>query len=308
MILKGRDLLTLKDFSPEEIRYLIDKAIEIKKNPNKFSKTMEGKTLTMIFQKTSTRTRVSFEAAMTQMGGHAIYLNWMTTQFVMADLKDEAKCVSRYSDVIMARLLKHVDLQELAKGSEVSVINGLCEKYHPCQILGDLLTIKEKKGKLKGLKLVYIGIANNVSNSLTVGCTKFGINFTLCSPERHSPSFDEELVRDAKKTELYIEEKNPKKAVKDADIIYTDTWIDMEFFLDPKFQKEKERRITTFMPYQVNKELLRHNDRALIMHPLPAHRGVEIDNFAIDSPNSIIFDQAENRLYIQKAILSSLVK
>ncbi|MEM5847363.1 MAG: ornithine carbamoyltransferase [Candidatus Aenigmatarchaeota archaeon] len=308
MNLKGRDLLTLKDYTKEEIKYLIDKAIEIKRNPKKFSKSLEGKTLAMIFQKTSTRTRVSFEVAMTQMGGHAIYLDWRTTQFPIADIRDEARCIARYSDAIMARMLKHADLKLLADAAEVPVINGCCEKYHPCQILGDLLTIKEKKGKLEGLKLVYMGIANNISNSLTVGCTKVGMNFVLCSPERHPPSFDEEIIKEAKKTGLYFEEKDPRKAIKDADIIYTDTWIDMELFLDPKFKKEKERRIKTFAPYQVNKKLLELNPNVLVMHPLPAHRGLEIDDYTIESKNSIIFDQAENRLHIQKAILLELIK
>ena len=307
MNLEGRDLLTLKDYSPREIQHLIDKAIEIKKNPKKYSKTLENKTLTMIFQKTSTRTRLSFEAGMTQLGGHAIYLDWMKTQFIMADIKDETKCVARYSDIIMARMLRHADLREMAEGSEVPVINGLCEKYHPCQILGDLMTIQEKKGKLKGLKLVYLGIANNVSNSLTAGCTKTGINFTLCTPERHPSSLDEELIKEAKKTGLYTEENDVKKAVKDADILYTDTWIDMELFLDPKFQKEKERRIRTLIPYQVNASLI-NNSNSFFMHPLPAHRGFEVDDFVLDSPNSIVFDQAENRLHIQKALLIELIK
>ena len=305
--MKGRDLLTLKELSSKEIDNIIDLGIKIKKNPEKHSTKLKDKSLAMIFQKTSTRTRISFEVAMTQLGGHAIYLDWRTTQFVMADIKDEAKVVSRYVDCIMARMLRHADLLELARGSEVPVINGLCEKYHPCQILGDLMTIKEKKGKLDGLKLVYFGIANNVSNTLTIGCTKVGMNFTLCAPEINPSSLDQQLLDDAKKTGLYEEEKDPKKAVKDADILYTDTWVDMEFFLDPKFQREKERRIVTLMPYQINKKLLENNN-ALIMHPLPAHRGFEIDDFAMDSPNSIIFDQAENRLHSQKAILLTLIK
>jgi ornithine carbamoyltransferase len=302
----AKHIISLRELEPKEIEHIIDKGIEIKKNPNKFSKALDGKTLAMIFQKTSTRTRVSFEVGMTQLGGHAIYLDWRTTQFVMADIKDETKVVSRYVDCIMARLLKNADLLEMTKGSEVPVINGLCEKYHPCQILGDLMTIKEKKGKLDGLKLVYFGIANNVSNTLTIGCTKVGMNFTLCAPERNLPSMDQQLLDEAKKTGLYEEEKDPKKAIKGVDIVYTDTWVDMEFFLDPKFQKEKERRIVTFMPYQINKKLL-ENSNALIMHPLPAHRGFEIDNFAMDSPNSIIFDEAENRLHVQKAILLYLL-
>jgi ornithine carbamoyltransferase len=303
-----RHLLTLKDFKPDEIEKIINKAMEIKQNPENYRRSMEYKTLAMLFQKTSTRTRISFEVGMTQMGGHAIYLDWRTTQFTIAELEDEAKVVSRYVDIIMARLLKHEGLLSMAKVSEVPVINGLCERYHPCQILGDLMTIKEKFGKLKGLKLTYVGIANNVSNSLTVGCTKTGMNFTLCAPERHPISLDQELINEAKKTGLYEENTNIKEAIKDADVIYTDTWVDMEFFTDPKFEKEKERRLKVFMPYQINKELLEENNpKALIMHDMPIHVGYEMTRDVVESKKAIIFDQAENRLHAQKAIILFLL-
>ena len=301
-----KHLLTLKDFTPKEIEYIIDKGIEIKKNPEKFSDALAYKTLIMIFQKTSTRTRVSFETGMTQLGGHAIYLDWRTTQFIMSEIKDEIRVVSRYADIVMARLIKNKDLMEMAKFCTVPLINGLCEKYHPCQILGDLMTVKEKLGKLKGLKFTYLGIANNVSNSLTVGCTKTGMEFTLCAPERHTISLDQDLIDTAKKTGLYFEVKNPKQAVKDADVVYTDTWIDMELFFNPKFKEEKERRMKTFMPYQLNTELLK-NSNALIMHDMPVHIGYEITRDLVESPKSIIFDQAENRLHIQKAIILYLL-
>lgn len=302
-----RHLLTLKDFKAEEIERIIDFGIEIKRNPEEYRKHMEDKTLAMLFQKTSTRTRISFEVGMTQMGGHAIFLDWRTTQFTIADLEDEAKVVSRYVDIIMARLLKHESLRAMAKSSEVPVINGLCEKYHPCQILGDLMTVKEKFGKLEGLKLTYVGIGNNVSNSLTVGCTKSGMNFTLCAPERHPISLDQELIEDAKKTGFYEENANIKEAIKDADVIYTDTWVDMEFFTDPKFKEEKERRMKTFMPYQINKELLENNSKALIMHDMPIHFGYEMTRDVAESERAIIFDQAENRLHSQKAAMLFLL-
>lgn len=305
--MKGRDLLTLKELNGKEINDIIDFGIKIKKNPENYSTKLKDKTLAMIFQKTSTRTRISFEVGMTQLGGHAIYLDWMKTQFVMADIKDEAKVVSRYVDCIMARLLKHADLLEIAKGSEVPVINGLCEKYHPCQTLGDLMTIKEHKGKLDGLKLAYLGIGNNVSNTLGLGCIRTGMHFTLCVPEMDSLSIDKELLNELKASGLYNEEKDPKKAIKGADIVYTDTWVNMEVFLDPKFEDEKNRRIKLLMPYQVNKKLL-EGSGALVMHDLPAHRGYEIDDYAMTCPNSIIFDQAENRLHSQKAVLLTLIK
>ncbi|MEM3555990.1 MAG: ornithine carbamoyltransferase [Candidatus Micrarchaeia archaeon] len=295
-------LLTLKELDGKQIENLIDKAIEVKKNQKKWSNSLEDKTLAMVFQKTSTRTRVSFEVGMTQLGGHAIYLDWRTTQFTISDIRDETKCLSRFVDIIMARVLKHEDLQKMASASEVPVINGLCEKYHPCQSLGDLMTIKEHKGKLKGLKVVYLGIGNNVSNTLSLGCVRTGMRFTLCVPEMDPLCIDNELLNEVRRSGLYEEEKDPKKAVKDADVVYTDTWVNMEFFTDPKFEKEKERRIKTCMPYQLNRKLVEGTD-ALIMHDMPIHRGYEIDEWSIYSPNSIIFDQAENRLHIQKAIM-----
>lgn len=295
-------LLTLKELNGKQIESLVDKAIEIKGNQAKWKDALAGKTLAMVFQKTSTRTRVSFEVGMTQLGGHAIYLDWRTTQFTISDIRDEAKCLSRFVDIIMARLLKHEDLRKMADASEVPVINGLCEKYHPCQTLGDLMTIKEHKGKLKGLKVVYLGIGNNVSNTLSLGCVRTGMHFTLCAPEFDPLCIDNELLDEVRGSGLYEEEKDPKKAVKDADVVYTDTWVNMEFFTDPKFQKEKERRIKMCMPYQLNRKLVEGTD-ALIMHDMPIHRGYEIDEWSIYSPNSIIFDQAENRLHIQKAIM-----
>jgi len=301
-----KHLLTLKELEPKEIEYIINKGIEIKKNPERFSNALSNKTLAMIFQKTSTRTRVSFETGMTQLGGHAIYLDWRTTQFIISEIKDEIRFISRCVDIVMARLLKNSDLMEMAKYCSIPLINGLCEKYHPCQILGDLMTVKEKFRKLKGLKLVYFGIANNVSNTLTIGCTKTGMQFVLCAPKRHSISLDQDLINTAKKTDLYFEEKDPKKAVKDADIVYTDSWVDMELFLDPKFKEEKERRIKTLMPYQLNNNLLK-NSKALIMHDMPIHIGYEITRDIVEDKRSIIFDQAENRLHIQKAIMLYLL-
>lgn len=295
-------LLTMKELDGRQIESLIDKAIEIKKNQQKWWNALDHKTLAMVFQKTSTRTRVSFEVGMTQLGGHAIYLDWRTTQFTMSDIKDESKCLSRFVDIIMARLLKHADLEKMASASEVPVINGLCEKYHPCQSLGDLMTIKEHKGKLKGLKVVYLGIGNNVSNTLSLGCVRTGMRFTLCAPEMDPLCVDNELLEELRKSGLYEEEKDPKKAVQGADVVYTDTWVNMEFFTDPKFEKEKERRIKTCMPYQLNRKLV-EGTNALIMHDMPIHQGYEIDEWSIYTPKSIIFDQAENRLHIQKAIM-----
>jgi ornithine carbamoyltransferase len=285
---------------------IIDKAIEVKQNPEKYRKALEGKSLAMIFQKTSTRTRVSFEVAMTQLGGHALYIDWRTTNFTIADIYDETQYLSRNVDCIMARLLRNADLQVMAKASRVPVINGCDEKYHPSQAIADLMTMKEKKGKLKGLKLVYIGVHNNVCNSLIEGCTKTGVKITTVTPIFNEPSRDDELLEEARKTGLYETTLDVKEAVKDADFVYTDTWVDMEFFTDPKFAAEKEKRIKLMMPYQVNKELLR-GSKAYIMHDMPIHRGYEISEDVIESPNSIIYEQSENRLYSAKAILLKLL-
>ncbi|MEM0095353.1 MAG: ornithine carbamoyltransferase [Candidatus Bathyarchaeia archaeon] len=299
-------LISFKGLSGQQLMEIIDKAIEVKHNPEKYRKALDGKSLAMIFQKTSTRTRVSFEVAMTQLGGHALYIDWRTTNFTIADIYDETQYLSRNVDCIMARLLRNADLQVMAKASRVPVINGCDEKYHPSQAIADLMTMKEKKGKLKGLKLVYIGVHNNVCNSLIEGCTKTGVKIVTVTPIFNEPSRDDELLEEAKKTGLYETTLDVKEALKDADFVYTDTWVDMEFFNDPKYAAEKEKRIKLMMPYQVNKELLKGSN-ALIMHDMPIHRGYEISADVIESPNSIIYEQSENRLYAAKAILLKLL-
>ena len=304
-----KNLLTLKEFSSSELSRVIDHAIELKQKYKRGERPelMKNKTLVMLFQKTSTRTRTSFEAGVTQLGGHAIFLDWATTQFKLANIQDEARCIDRYADIVMARVLRHADLLKMADVMKKPVINGLCEKYHPCQTIADLQTMQEHLGNLKGKKLVYLGIANNVSNTLSLGCVKMGMHFTLCVPERHPISLDEDLLKEVRATGLYAEEKDPKKAVTGADVLYADAWIDMELFLDPKFKDEKERRLKTFMPYQLGRTLLDSCENAVIMHDLPAHRGYEIDDYAMNSERAIIFDQAENRLHAQKAIMLHLL-
>lgn len=310
MSLYIRHLLTLKDYTRKELEGLIDLAIKIKKNPDKYSKSLENKTFVMLFEKTSTRTRCSFEAGMTQLGGHAIFLDWKSSQLsIGAELADEIRSIERYSDAIGARVMKHETLEKMISFVKKPVINMLSEKHHPCQALGDMLTIKEHFGKLNGLKLVFTGIANNVSNSLVDAGTKLGMKVVLAVPEKHPPALDPELESMAKKTGLYFETKDLKEAVKDADVLYTDTWVDMELISDPNFAKEKERRLKALMPYQVSSKLLEETgSKAKIMHCLAAHVGYEITRDAIEHPKSIIFEQAENRMHIQKAILLSLIK
>lgn len=299
-------LLTLKDWSSKEVRELIDSSLEIKRNPEDYEFALEGKSLAMIFQKTSTRTRLSFEVGMTQLGGHAVYMDWLTTNLVLADLRDEARSISGYVDGILARVLKNSDLQVMAEASRVPVINGCDEKYHPCQIIADLVTVKEKRGRLEGLKVVYIGVHNNVCNSLIVGCTKAGVRIVTVTPLVNEASVDEGLVEAAKATGLYEHSLDVKAAVEDCDVVYTDTWVDMEFFLDPKFKKEKKKRIKLMLPFQVNRKLLGDSD-ALIMHDMPIHRGYEIADGLIESANSVIYSQSENRLYSAKAVLLKLL-
>ncbi len=301
-----RHLISFKDWTSEEVEFLIDKAIEVKKSPEKYQTALQGNSLAMIFQKTSTRTRVSFEVAMTQLGGHALYIDWLTTQLAMADLGDEVKYLSRNVDCIMARLKKNADLAKMASASRVPVINGCDEKYHPCQAIADLMTVKEHKGRLKGLKLVYIGVHNNVCNSLIEACTMTGMHITTVTPIMHEPARDNELLEKAQKTGLHTLTLDAKEAVKDVDVVYTDTWIDMELFLDPKFKEEKEKRIKQMLPYQINSQLV-EGSQALVMHDMPIHRGYEIDAAMVEAPNSVIFDQAENRLHSEKAILLKLL-
>jgi len=307
-----RHMLSLNDYAPDEISAIVDMAIHIKNNQEKYHDALRRKSLAMLFQKTSTRTRVSFECAMTQLGGHSIYMDWEKTNFMLADVGDEIRYVSSNVDVIMARVLQNENMKSMAEGSRVPVINGCCNKYHPCQIICDLVTIKEKFGKLAGLHLVYVGVHNNVANSLITGCTKVGMKVTMITPERNRHSFDKKIVEMASSTGLLevfygdIEPGTVEGHIGDADIIYTDTWIDMEFYLDQNFKDEKERRIKKFSPFQINMKML-EKSKAHIMHDMPIHAGYEITRDVVEHPRSIIFQQAENRLHGQKAILMKLL-
>ena len=300
-------LLNFTKLTGKQLTSMIDKGIDVKHNPKKYTEALKDKSCALLFQKTSTRTRVSFEVAMTQLGGHALFIDWRTTNFALADLGDEVQYLSRNVDCIMARLLRNSDLQTMAKASRVPVINGCDEKYHPSQAIADLITIKEKKGKLKGVKLVYVGIHNNVCNSLIEGCTKTGVKITTVTPIFNEPTRDDELLKAAKKTRLWETTLDVQQAVKDADFVYTDTWVDMEFFTDPKSIAEKEKRLKQMMPYQINKQLLK-NSKAYVMHDMPIHRGYETTGDVVQSPKSIIYEQSENRLYSAKAILLELLR
>ena len=300
-------LLTLKEWTPDEILATVKNSLAVKLHPERYRQTLADLSLGLLFQKTSTRTRTSFEVGMTQMGGHAVYMDWGATNFALADLKDEAQVLSRYVDGIVARMKHNDDLLNLASGSEVPVINGCCDRYHPCQALGDLLTMYEVRGGLSDLHAVYTGILNNVCNSLIVACTKAGVRITIVTPEINPASKDDELMNAARATGLLEETLDLQDAVRDADFVYTDTWIDMEFFFDESYAEEKQRRIDAFSPYQINEELLESTD-AYVMHCLPAHKGYEVTAGVMDSTQCIAVDQAENRMHAQKAVLLRLME
>ncbi len=308
-----KHFLHLKDYSADELRSILDRAAEIKKNPEKYGDILKNKTLVMLFQKSSTRTRLSFEAGMTQLGGHGIFVDQKTTQFSLTDFKDEIRAVMRFGDVLMFRALKFADVQTAALFNQIPVIDACSEKYHPCQAMGDLLTMAEHSGGLENVKkVVWLGIENNVSNTLKLVCAKLGIDIVLVAPKAHEVSVDNELNQMADATGKVHHTLDLAEAMKDADYVHTDTWMDMEFFKDgkvkPEFKVEYDKRIAMFKPYQLNASVVEMSGgRAKIMHCMPCHVGYEITRDVIDHPNSVIFDQAENRLHAQKAIILHLL-
>jgi ornithine carbamoyltransferase len=304
--LKGRDILSLVELSPREID-LILKRSSIMARREKIPQQLRTKTVALIFQKPSTRTRVSFETAVAQLGGHPIYLSWNEMQLGRGEtISDTAKVLDRYVNAIMARVFSHDDLVVLAENADAPVVNGLSDKHHPCQILADLLTLIQYKKRLKGLKLAYVGDGNNVCNSLLIGCAKTGVNIAVARPLGYGP--DPETIKraeeaaDASGASISIVE-DPEEAVNGSDAIYTDTFVSMGM------EKEKETRLSTFLPrYQVNKTLLSHaKSGAIFLHCLPAHRGEEVTEDVIDGPQSVVWDEAENRLHTAKGLLSLIL-
>ncbi|KAF6243172.1 ornithine carbamoyltransferase [Nitrosopumilus sp. b1] len=301
MKLKTKDFLTLDELSSKELSQIIDLAIKLKKQKNNKAKPLQNKTLAMIFQKPSTRTRVSFEVGMFQLGGNALNLSPNDMQISRGEsVQDTAKTLSAYVDAIMARVFEDDLLEDLAKNATVPVINGLSNSFHPCQILADLMTIKEKKKKLSGLKIAWIGDGNNVCNSLLYGCALSGINISVATPKEFQP--DSAVVKKSKsKTQVELT-TNPDDAVKNADVVMTDTFTSIHN-LDKK-------RVKKFLPkYQVNSSLMKKAKKdAIFMHCLPAKRGIEVTESVIDGPQSVVWQEAENRLHSQKALLISLIK
>ncbi len=308
-----KHLTTLKDYSKQEIEEIIRLAQEIKAEPEKYADALKNKNLIMLFQKGSTRTRLSFEAGMTELGGHAIFLDMKTTHFSLTDFNDEIKAVMRFGDILMFRAKKYADVELAASLNQIPVIDACSEKYHPCQALGDILTMAEKAGGIEKIKkVVWLGIENNVSNTLKLACAKLGLDIYIAAPEADPDSIDEELNKMADDTGKVHRTLDLDEAMKEADFVHTDTWLNMEFFeegkVKPEFKEEFERRVEFYKPFQLNAELIdKYGAKAKIMHCMPCHIGYEITREAVDHPNSIIFDQAENRLHIQKAIMIYLL-
>lgn len=296
-----KDLLTLKDLSKNQILDLVSLAGRVKKSRGKYSQKLKGKTLLMLFAKPSLRTHLSFDIAMHQLGGHAIFYDMHNSTLGKKEsIKDFARVTARYVDITMARLYKHSDLLELSQYSDKPIINGLTDAYHPCQILGDLLTIKERFGNLHGKKIAYVGDANNnVTHSMIIAGSKLGMKISVSSPKKVEFMPNKKLIVGAK----YEYHENPKNAVVNADIIYTDTW--MSYQIPVEKQKSRMRNLKK---YQINHSLMNHANKAKFMHCLPAHRGHEVTDEVMDSDRSIIYDQAENRTYAEKAVLLKLLE
>ena len=307
-------LVTLKEWTDSQIQDTVEDCLKIKNHPEKYRHTAEALNLGLLFQKTSTRTRCAGEIGIVQLGGHAHYLDWRSTNFGIADLSDEIRVLSAYVDIILARFLKHDDMSDAAKAATVPIINGCCDKYHPTQAIGDLMTIQEHLGKLEGVKVCFVGVHNNVCNSLIAAGTRVGLEVIVIAPEINPAAIDKELWSEAEQKGCYkqvdTESVNNinklQRIIRECDVVYTDTWVDMEFFTDPDFADERERRIQKMMPYQLNPNLLRDLD-CRIMHCLPAHRGYEIHGDLLDDPRSVIFEQSENRLHSMKAIMLNLL-
>ena len=294
-----KDFLTLKDYDSKTISYLLDIAGDVKSDPLKYSKVLEGKNIALLFDKHSTRTRLSFEAGISQMGGNAIYLDAKNLQISRGETHaDTAKIFSLYLDAVVIRTFSHRTVEIFAEEGSIPVINGLTDMYHPCQVLSDLFTIKEAGLLSPGPKITYMGDSNNVTNSLMVGLSKLGIKITISSPSEYKPGQEiMKYIESIKGSNVSIV-SDPVKAAEDADIVYTDVWISMG-------DAESDQKVKKLSSYQLNRELLSHAAKdVIIMHCLPAHRGEEITAEVLDGSNSIVLKQAENRLYAQKALLA----
>ncbi|HDD43167.1 MAG TPA: ornithine carbamoyltransferase [Nitrososphaeria archaeon] len=305
--LRGRDLLSLQDLSPDEVLGLIKLSAELKRDRRKFSGRLSGRSVAMIFEKPSTRTRISLDVAVSELGGNPIYLRFDELQLGRGEtIADTARVLSRYVDLITARVRRHDDLVELARWSDKPVVNALSDLDHPLQTLADMLTILERFGRLKGIKIAWIGDGNNVCNSTLIGATKLGAHISIACPRGYEPDkrylewAEENSARSGSRVELT---ESPEEAVRDADVVMTDTFVSMGM------EAERDRRLKTFIPrYQVTKDLFeKAKPTAIFMHPLPAKRGEEVAPEVIDGERSVVWDQAENRLHTAKAAILSIL-
>lgn len=308
MNLKGRDFLTLRDFTGEEIQYIVDLGLDLKDKLKKGipHPYLQGKSLAMIFQKSSTRTRVSFEVGMYQLGGQALFLSTRDLQIGRGEpVQDTARVLSRYVDGILIRTYEQAEVEAFAKYADVPVINGLTDTYHPTQIIADLITIKEQKGHLKGLNFCYVGDGNNMAHSLAIGMLKCGLNVGIATPDAYQP--DAEIMAYAKGIAAengceFVLTNDPKAVVKNADVVYTDTWASMGQ------EDEKEARAKAFAGYTIDADLFAlAKDDAIFMHCLPAYRGYEMTEDVLEHERSVVFDEAENRMHAHKAIMAAIM-
>jgi ornithine carbamoyltransferase len=306
-------MLNFKNFSAEELQEILDLALDMKRNPEKYSKALEGKKLYTLFEKTSTRTFLSFTTGITELGGTYYNQLWKDSNFVLGEPVSEIKYVCRNVDIIMARLVKNETVELFGKHATVPFINGCDNSYHPCQILADALTILEKFGSLN-VKFLYIGAKNNVFNSLVEFFSKMkqGTLYGL-TPLVNDTACDETFYEEARKTGYYVEldpsmsMEEAKKYANEMDILYTDTWVDMEFFNNPAYQKQKEETLARMMPYQINDEFIK-DSKAIVLHDMPMHVGYEITQSVVDKNLDHILDQAENRRHAEKAVMVTLLK
>jgi ornithine carbamoyltransferase len=305
--MRGKDFLTIRDFTTEQLRHLLDRALEIKAHPAHFADALKGKTLALIFEKPSLRTRVTFDVGIQQLGGFSVYLSPAEINLGKREsIYDVAKNLERMVQGIMIRTFGHDIVEKMAEHAGIPIINGLTDFSHPCQAMADFLTILEHKHRLDGLKVAYVGDGNNVSNSLMFASARFGAHVAIGSPKGYEPKpevVDWTREHGAKTGSTCLVTNDPAEAVRGADVVYTDTWASMGQ------EAEAYARKTVFRPYQVNAALFgQAKPDALFMHCLPAHRGDEVTDEVIDSPNSVVFPQAENRLHAQKAVMLELMR
>jgi ornithine carbamoyltransferase len=299
-------LLNLRDLSPGALADILRLAVEIKTDPARFRTAADRKGLLLLFEKTSTRTALSYQSAIARMGGYSVVLDWQKSNFAITPVEYEAQYVSRNSDLIMARLRSHTTLRRLAASSQVPVINGCDDRYHPSQALADFLTILEISGRFDGVTLCYVGVRNNVANSLIEGCLALGVRLLLVTPLIHERAVDPELDALATSSKLVERREDLATAAREADYVYTDTWVDMEYFNDPEYAAEKRRRVELMTPFQVNRENL-GGANPWLMHDMPIHPGYEISADLVESERSVIYHQAENRMHAQQALLLHLL-